>query len=161
MQIPLGFHLIAETSKPVKLGAYRTSTSRRYVAVQLHTEEGKPVRLTQIPPDKQDEDMLRDKNRALEQLFLPSIEPWGQQEQPIPPSMFLEMVAASLSQPPFVVTPPVPYCDRGCPASDIRGLFCPEDHNLCEQRFYDAAILDRAPLGGPLAYRQIRRARDR
>jgi hypothetical protein len=144
--IPLGFHLIAETSKPVKLGAYRTSTSRRYVAVRLRTEPDKPVQLIQRPGDL-DQHVMGEKERALEPLVLPSTEPWRTDDQPVPPRMFLEVLAASLSQPPFVVTPPVPYCDRRCPASDIRGLFCPEDHNLCEQRFYDAAILDRAPLG--------------
>ena len=93
--------------------------------------------------------MLRDKNRALEQLFSPSVEPWGQQgASRSPRACSWRWWRHRRSQPPFVVTPPVPYWRSRLPCQRHPRAILPRgSQSVRAAVLIDAAILDRAPLG--------------
>jgi hypothetical protein len=153
--VSLAMALLGAAAQPIdatasKLGPFSVKTSRRLATVRIDTPPGPAGTATTLSASRVDVTPSGGWRRSLSAELRPLVIPHVAGNDVIALTSLVDVAVAAISQPPYLVTPPLVACDVDCPIVSGAAGLCPAGQNLCADRYYDAAIFDRVPLAAGL-----------
>jgi hypothetical protein len=154
--VPLAISLLGSTALPLdakesNLGSFEVKTSRRLFTVSVNPGSPSkalstlwlaPLDVGNTPKGQWWTGLAAE----LRMLHMPLVRRQDD-KLAIPLTSLVDVATAAISQPPYLVTPPLVACDVSCtPVAAAAAGVCPPGENLCAGRYYDAAVFDHSPL---------------
>jgi hypothetical protein len=160
--VPLAISLLGSTALPLdandsKLGSFEVKTSRRLFTVSVNPGAESPKKgamstlwLAPLDLETPNGQWWSGLAAELRMLHMPLVRRQDD-KLAIPLTSLVDVASAAISQPPYLVTPPLVACDVSCtPVAAASAGVCPAGENLCAGRYYDAAVFDHSPLPGAI-----------